>query len=552
MSRADTRKPAFRLALGYPDIHLVDGEPGQVILRASQDSPGFARDLRAMAAVSRNAQVTALLPENAIWRGEIPVPERADISAEDSARETAAQALGLAGSSLAIAIAPARSGVVRAAAVPMSILVETRDFLASTGFGHATIAAAADFPPFALHTRHIPTLRTLALTSPRARALAGGILASAAVWFLAVSGPVSEQPVGAEVAPAVAPLVAEATPSDFIAAPPARPADFVPRQFVPESTFAAAPGRPEPLVAPPPVAAPPSIPEKAATAPVTMASRSIANLPAAPARMLTPEPERSVFRLATLEAARDRVAAGLKSAPLVLTPFAPRSTEALPRVAELRPVERPVTDAEVRTVPELVTAASAGAGPVARPRPRPGGAPTPDLSAAITDAVAAVAAEPVRAANPGAATALAAVTRPEPRRIAAVAVQQPKPTFAPQAPTVTRGNVQAAAPAVRAAPAPTPVRQVAVAAPAPAPAPAIPRAAPARAAPQSVGLQRNEISLVGVFGSPSKRRAILRLPNGKMTKVEAGDRVDGARVAAVGSDSVRLSGRSQDILLKLP
>jgi type IV pilus biogenesis protein PilP len=492
------------------------------------------------------------------WRGEVTLSDGPAAERENIVRKKAADALGLPASSLAVAIGPVRDGRASAAAVSVAILTEARDFLTRSGYSPAAIAAADGLPAFPHNTRRRLSLPSFQLRPPLTRALAGGLAASAAVWLFALSGDATDPRPVLQTPSATAPIVAEAAPAEFIAAPPARPADFVPRQFVPERTFAAAPERPAPAVVSPPAPAvvpppaPTAVPSQAATGPVTMASRSVASLPDQPARMLTPEPDRSVFRLATLEAARDRVAATLKSAPLVLGKAQPAipTSDRLPRVAELRPVERPVTDAQSRTIPQTVSTAAASVSESARPRPRPGGTTTAALSAAITDAVATAAAEPARVAATAATTALVAAPRPAPRRIAAVAFQQPKPTFSAQAPTVSRGTVPAPKPTVQAAPAP--VRQVAVATPAPAPAPAIPRAAPARAAPQSVGLQRNEVSLVGVFGSPSNRRAILRLPNGKMTKVEAGDRVDGARVAAVGPDSVRLSGRSQDIVLKLP
>jgi type IV pilus biogenesis protein PilP len=71
-------------------------------------------------------------------------------------------------------------------------------------------------------------------------------------------------------------------------------------------------------------------------------------------------------------------------------------------------------------------------------------------------------------------------------------------------------------------------------------------------ATQRVGLSRRDVSLIGVFGGEGERRALLRLPNGKIQRVSAGDRVQGVQVAAVGADSVQLRGRGRDTVLRLP
>jgi hypothetical protein len=60
------------------------------------------------------------------------------------------------------------------------------------------------------------------------------------------------------------------------------------------------------------------------------------------------------------------------------------------------------------------------------------------------------------------------------------------------------------------------------------------------------------VALIGVFGQESGRHALIRMPNGDVQRVRAGDSVQGVQVAAVGADSVRLTGRGRDTLLKLP
>jgi hypothetical protein len=73
-----------------------------------------------------------------------------------------------------------------------------------------------------------------------------------------------------------------------------------------------------------------------------------------------------------------------------------------------------------------------------------------------------------------------------------------------------------------------------------------------KAATQRVGLSRGNVSLVGVFAGADGRHALLRLPNGKIERVKAGDRVQGVQIAAINADSVRVTGRGKDTLLRLP
>ena len=62
----------------------------------------------------------------------------------------------------------------------------------------------------------------------------------------------------------------------------------------------------------------------------------------------------------------------------------------------------------------------------------------------------------------------------------------------------------------------------------------------------------DEMSLVGVYGSSSSRRALVRMPSGRFIKVEVGDRVGGGRVAAIGDKSLRLIKSGKNVLLTMP
>ncbi len=78
------------------------------------------------------------------------------------------------------------------------------------------------------------------------------------------------------------------------------------------------------------------------------------------------------------------------------------------------------------------------------------------------------------------------------------------------------------------------------------------RAAVARAATDNNALALGRVSLIGVFGTASNRRALVRMPNGRFKKVSVGDRVDGGRVAAIGSDQLRYTKGGRTVTLKMP
>ena len=75
------------------------------------------------------------------------------------------------------------------------------------------------------------------------------------------------------------------------------------------------------------------------------------------------------------------------------------------------------------------------------------------------------------------------------------------------------------------------VASVAVAAPS---APTIPTTASvAREATIDNAINLSKVNLIGVYGSSSDRRALVRLKNGRYVKVQIGDRLDGGKVAAI-------------------
>ncbi|MFT6104153.1 MAG: hypothetical protein ACJA1E_000569 [Paracoccaceae bacterium] len=62
----------------------------------------------------------------------------------------------------------------------------------------------------------------------------------------------------------------------------------------------------------------------------------------------------------------------------------------------------------------------------------------------------------------------------------------------------------------------------------------------------------NKVNLIGIYGSSSNRRALVRLSSGRYIKVEVGDKVDGGKVAAIGETELRYEKSGRDVVLKLP
>ena len=61
-----------------------------------------------------------------------------------------------------------------------------------------------------------------------------------------------------------------------------------------------------------------------------------------------------------------------------------------------------------------------------------------------------------------------------------------------------------------------------------------------------------KVNLIGVFGKPSERRALVRMPNGRYKKVQVGDSLDGGRVSAIGDSELRYSKGARNVVLRMP
>ncbi|MFN4100822.1 MAG: hypothetical protein ACK4GT_13680, partial [Pararhodobacter sp.] len=230
----------------------------------------------------------------------------------------------------------------------------------------------------------------------------------------------------------------------------------------------------------------------------------------------TDEPATLLAAASTLDSAATRAGDGAST-----TGFVPLSEATAGGVvlAGLRPQRRPTDLA-----------------PLAEPEAEAEAAPALDLTGATPEAVAQ---SPVPSNRPGDLAERARAI------LAAAAVQQAAPAAAAAAPA-------AAAPApgaIAAAPAPAaPAAQ----APARSAAPSIPSSASvARAATEENAIRLNRVNLIGVFGSPNSRRALVRLSNGRVVRVQVGDQLDGGQVAAIGDSELRYVKNGRNELLQI-
>jgi hypothetical protein len=133
---------------------------------------------------------------------------------------------------------------------------------------------------------------------------------------------------------------------------------------------------------------------------------------------------------------------------------------------------------------------------------------------------------------------------PQPAVQRAVRVEERRPAQ----PQPVRVVAQPAS-APRAAPAAAPMRVAA----APAPQTEVVR----RHNPMAAGFanrfsRRKELALVGIVGGSSGRHALIQTSSGRIEKVAPGDRIQGVQIAAIGSDSVRVSDGRRESVLAMP
>ncbi|WP_099826413.1 hypothetical protein [Oceaniglobus indicus] len=257
--------------------------------------------------------------------------------------------------------------------------------------------------------------------------------------------------------------------------------------------------------------------------------------------------------------------------PASLAPT-PATQPDLPRI---RPRDRPADAAPVNEQTTLDTDRIAPQVelPGITPRPRPesiaAAAPSPgDAAAEATRAASLLVAR--AAVPPRAAPADLVIDTPVSSDAVREALEQalePTEPVSPFAVAQSRtprqrpaGLAAAAAKRLAAAPAPqvaTPAPRTAtttqVASAAAVTTPRIPsKASVTQRATIKKAINLGKVNLIGVYGSTSNRRALVRLPSGKFVKVKVGDSVDGGRVAAIGQSNLSYTKRGRNVTLSMP
>ncbi|CTQ48731.1 hypothetical protein [Jannaschia donghaensis] len=275
--------------------------------------------------------------------------------------------------------------------------------------------------------------------------------------------------------------------------------------------------------------------------PVQRASTTLAPLAAPEAAIPEVEPEETPERAAlrrTQPVQRPETAtpdAGSIPAPADDTPQI-ASGFTREELTRTRPAQRPetVNDAAAEQIAEAARVAAAAASDER----------SAAVEAAAAAAVASLASQATAgtgtlapASGPTSALALAASERPQTR---------PRSVERDAARIVTQRREQATPAAASTQPAPTPAA---------AQSSQTIRSAGgsvARAATQQNAIRLRDINVIGIYGRPNARRALVRLANGRYVKVEVGDRLDRGRVTAIGDTQVVYQRGGRNVALTLP
>ena len=239
-----------------------------------------------------------------------------------------------------------------------------------------------------------------------------------------------------------------------------------------------------------------------------------------------------------------------------------------------RPAAEPVRVASLGNQINDAVIAAAVLSPVARPASFQTATPAPAPKAAAKPATVAVrpvaakpkvvAPAPKVAAAPVAVPVVKPVAKPAPQRVVTVApkptaqrVATAEPVRVVQQSPLRVVRVEEKRPAsttqsrVTIAPPPKAAAPVRVAAAAPAPTPTVRRQSTSAGFFGNRSARKN-LTLVGIFGGSDGRHALIQMPNGKIQKVAAGDRVQGVQIAAIETNSVRISDGRRESLLLMP
>lgn len=74
----------------------------------------------------------------------------------------------------------------------------------------------------------------------------------------------------------------------------------------------------------------------------------------------------------------------------------------------------------------------------------------------------------------------------------------------------------------------------------------------AKSATEKSNFKKSRMSLVGIFGDPNKRRALIRLSSGRYVKVQTGDKVGGWKISAISENSLRINKDRRNQTLRIP
>ena len=244
---------------------------------------------------------------------------------------------------------------------------------------------------------------------------------------------------------------------------------------------------------------------------------------------------RPLVRPDTLAAATPEVAA----APQLVAFAGPRPPLRPEGLAPVPPETAP------ETAPETTPDAAIAAVPPETALPDP--VADPSLAVAVADTVAAILAaappDPIAGATP-LAIASARVPEPRPQNFAeVVASAEARSTTATATATATAAPQDASLAVIE------PPAQIAPETVAPSGPVSGDVAANATLA-EAIDLR--EVNLIGVFGRPNDRRALVRLANGRYVRVGVGDSLDGGQVAAIGDNALNYVKRGQTITIAIP
>ena len=85
------------------------------------------------------------------------------------------------------------------------------------------------------------------------------------------------------------------------------------------------------------------------------------------------------------------------------------------------------------------------------------------------------------------------------------------------------------------------------------PMPSLPTSASvAKQATVKDAVNLSQLTLIGIYGSDSRRYALVRQPNGRLVKVKVGDKLDGGKVAAITTSELTYQKSGRAVTLEMP